>query len=160
MGRMKRELMSLALWRGEEEAAEEFWDAKLKVTKQPGVEPVMHVPRRKNNKPKCHNLEDDDSIVEVDPQLCYSFSVIIRNWPFCAFQRVAQILNIQGRMLVSVYYSKVSSRVFSIDTVVKPLLLAMPYNISCNLSFFTQFLDPESIKSLGIGQEEKARRVR
>ncbi|KAG6640760.1 hypothetical protein CIPAW_09G026000 [Carya illinoinensis] len=140
MGRMKRELMSLALWRGEEEAAEEFWDAKLKVTKQPGVEPVMHVPRRKNNKPKCHNLEDDDSIVEVDPQLCYSFSVIIR----------------------------VSSRVFSIDTVVKPLLLAMPYNISCNLSFFTQFLGkwisvciyPESIKSLGIGQEEKARRVR
>ncbi|KAK4570782.1 hypothetical protein RGQ29_029576 [Quercus rubra] len=59
-------------------------------------------------------------------------------------------------------------RVFSIDTIVKPLPPAMAYNVSRNLNFFTciftQFFDPEGIakaqKSLGIGQEEKARRVR
>ncbi|MBA0659614.1 hypothetical protein Goklo_011729 [Gossypium klotzschianum] len=81
-------------------------------------------------------------------------------------------------------------RVFSIDTVVKPLPPAMAYNVSRNLSFFTriftqffgfpcfalrvemhcylgyvvQTFDPEGIanaqKSLGLGQEEKARRVR
>ncbi|KAG2714123.1 hypothetical protein I3760_03G011000 [Carya illinoinensis] len=140
MGRAKRELMSSAPWRGGEEAAEEFRDAKLKVTKQPGAEPVMHVPRRKNDKSKRHDLEDDDSLVEIDPQLRYSFQ---RNYQFL-------------------------QRVFSIDTVVKPLPPAMAYNISRNLSFFTriftQFFDPEGIekaqKSLGIGQEEKARRVR
>ncbi|KAM3729457.1 hypothetical protein ACB098_12G013600 [Castanea mollissima] len=59
-------------------------------------------------------------------------------------------------------------RVFSIDTIVKPLPPAMAYNVSRNLNFFTriftQFFDPKGIanaqKSLGIGQEEKARRVR
>ncbi|KAF3947881.1 hypothetical protein CMV_026052 [Castanea mollissima] len=59
-------------------------------------------------------------------------------------------------------------RVFSIDTIVKPLPPAIAYNVSRNLNFFTriftQFFDPEGIanaqKSLGIGQEEKARRVR
>ncbi|KAL4594374.1 hypothetical protein ACB092_12G015300 [Castanea dentata] len=59
-------------------------------------------------------------------------------------------------------------RVFGIDTIVKPLPPAMAYNVSSNLNFFmcivTQFFDPEGIanaqKSLGIGQEEKARRVR
>nr|CAD1838900.1 unnamed protein product [Ananas comosus var. bracteatus] len=57
---------------------------------------------------------------------------------------------------------------FSIDTVVKPLPPAMAYNVSRNLHFFlrifTQFWDPEGIagaqKSLGLGQEEKGRRVR
>ncbi|KAG7961627.1 hypothetical protein I3843_09G026300 [Carya illinoinensis] len=117
MGRTKRELMSSAPWRGEEEAVEEFRDAKLKVTKQPGAKPVMHVPRRKNDKSKCHNLEDDDSIVEIDPQLCCSFRL---NYQFLQW-------------------------VFNIDTVVKPLPPAMAYNISRNLSFFmrifTQFFD-------------------
>ncbi|CAA6667771.1 unnamed protein product [Spirodela intermedia] len=59
-------------------------------------------------------------------------------------------------------------RVFSIDTIVKPLPPAMAYNVSRNLSFFTriftQFFDPEGIadaqKSLGLGQEQKVRRVR
>ncbi|XP_050254593.1 uncharacterized protein LOC126700448 [Quercus robur] len=65
-------------------------------------------------------------------------------------------------------WSRFLQRVFSIDTIVKPLPPAMAYNVSRNLNFFTriftQFFDPEGIanaqKSLGIGQEEKARRVR
>ncbi|KAM4075763.1 hypothetical protein ACJW30_12G012900 [Castanea mollissima] len=137
------EVESSAPWRGEEEAAEEFQDAKLKVTKQqPGAESVMHVPRKKKDKSKRHDHDDydDDSLVEIDPQLCYSFQ---RNYQFL-------------------------QRVFSIDTIVKPLSPAMAYNVSRNLNFFmrifTQFFDPEGIanaqKSLGIGQEEKARRVR
>ncbi|CAK9139219.1 unnamed protein product, partial [Ilex paraguariensis] len=59
-------------------------------------------------------------------------------------------------------------RVFSIDTIVKPLPPAIAYTVSRNLSFFTriftQFSDPGGIsnaqKSLGLGQEEKVRRVR
>ncbi|KAG6703143.1 hypothetical protein I3842_07G069700 [Carya illinoinensis] len=54
-----------------------------------------------------------------------------------------------------------------LQPVVKPLPPTMAYNISRNLSFFTpifmQFFDPEGIgkaqKSLGMGQEEKARCV-
>ncbi|RVW77908.1 hypothetical protein CK203_054328 [Vitis vinifera] len=67
-----------------------------------------------------------------------------------------------------VVYLQFLQRVFSIDTIVKPLPPAMAYNVSRNLSFFTriftQFFDPEGIanaqKSLGLGQEEKVRRVR
>lgn len=67
--------MSSAPWRGEEEAAEEFRDAKLKVTKQPGAEPVMHVPRKTKDKSKRHGHQDydDDDSLEIDPQLRYSF---------------------------------------------------------------------------------------
>uniref|UniRef100_A0A2N9G240 Uncharacterized protein n=1 Tax=Fagus sylvatica TaxID=28930 RepID=A0A2N9G240_FAGSY len=143
MAKGKKKLMSSAPWRGEEEATEEFQDAKLKVTKQqPGAESVMHVPRKKKDKSNRHDHDnnDDDSLVEIDPQLRYSFH---RNYQFL-------------------------QRVFSIDTIVKPLPPAMAYNVSRNLNFFTriftQFFDPEGIanaqKSLGIGQEEKARRVR
>lgn len=73
MGKAKRELMSSAPWRGEEEATEEFRDAKLKVTKQPGAEPVMHVPRKSKAKSKRYDDDNDDSLVEIDPQLRYSF---------------------------------------------------------------------------------------
>ncbi|KAF9621792.1 hypothetical protein IFM89_028230, partial [Coptis chinensis] len=56
-------------------------------------------------------------------------------------------------------------RVFTIDTLVKPLPPVMAYNVSRNLSFFTsiftQFFDEKGIanahKSLGLGQEEKVR---
>ncbi|KAK6787277.1 hypothetical protein RDI58_015802 [Solanum bulbocastanum] len=83
--------------------------------------------------------EADDSL-EIDPELRYSFQ---RNFQFL-------------------------QRVFSIDTVVKPLPPTMAYNVSRNLTFFTsiftQFFDPEGIanaqKSLGLGQEEKVRKVR
>uniref|UniRef100_A0A7N2RA01 Uncharacterized protein n=1 Tax=Quercus lobata TaxID=97700 RepID=A0A7N2RA01_QUELO len=129
----RKKLMSSAPWRGEEEAPEEFQDAKLKVTKQqPGAESVMHVPRKKKDKSKRHDHDDYD-----DDSLATAFNVTT-----------------------------------SIDTIVKPLPPAMAYNVSRNLNFFmrekfmrifTQFFDLEGIangqKSLGIGQEEKARRV-
>ncbi|MBA0595918.1 hypothetical protein Gorai_012767 [Gossypium raimondii] len=159
MGKTKKELLSKAPWRGEDhDNSNKFADAKLKVTNQPGSTPKMHVPHRKS---AASRLDDDDSL-EIDPELRYSFQ---RNFQFL-------------------------QRVFSIDTVVKPLPPAMAYNVSRNLSFFTriftqffgfpcfalrvemhcylgyvvQTFDPEGIanaqKSLGLGQEEKARRVR
>ncbi|XP_021288272.1 uncharacterized protein LOC110419513 [Herrania umbratica] len=139
MGKTKKELLSKAPWRGDDQDnTNKFADAKLKVTNQPGSTPKMHVPRPKSADSKFDN--DNDDSLEIDPELRYSFQ---RNFQFL-------------------------QRVFSIDTVVKPLPPAMAYNVSRNLSFFTriftQFFDPEGIanaqKSLGIGQEEKARRVR
>ncbi|KAK4256320.1 hypothetical protein QN277_009201 [Acacia crassicarpa] len=134
MVKNKKELWSSAPWRVKEDNETEFPDAKLKVTNQPGTTPVMHVPSKKSKN------DNDDESVEIDPELRYSFQ---RNFKFI-------------------------QRVFSIDTVVKPLPPTMAYNVSRNLNFFTriftQFFDPEGIanaqKSLGIGQEEKARRVR
>ncbi|XP_050215577.1 uncharacterized protein LOC126666759 [Mercurialis annua] len=141
MAKGKRELLSKAPWRGDDydDEADKFKDAKLKVTSQPGSTPTMHVPRKKNQK-IADDDDDEDDLLELDPELRYSFQ---RNFQFL-------------------------QRVFSIDTVVKPLPPAMAYNVSRNLSFFgrifTQFFDPEGIanaqKSLGLGQEEKDRRVR
>ncbi|KAJ8759676.1 hypothetical protein K2173_009766 [Erythroxylum novogranatense] len=95
----------------------------------------MHVPRKKTNSNSL-DLDDGEDALEIDPELRYSFQ---RNFQFL-------------------------QRVFSIDTIVKPLPPAMAYNVSRNLSFFTriftQFFDPEGIanvqKLLGLGQEEKA----
>ncbi|OAY72007.1 hypothetical protein ACMD2_16911 [Ananas comosus] len=143
----KKELLASAPWRGEEEGkGDKFKDAKLRVTNRPGETPTMHVPTK--NKPPSKRRhghdgdddDDDDDVAEIDPELRYSFQ---RNFQFL-------------------------QRVFSIDTVVKPLPPAMAYNVSRNLHFFlrifTQFWDPEGIagaqKSLGLGQEEKGRRVR
>ncbi|KAM1023488.1 hypothetical protein ACFX1S_044525 [Malus domestica] len=138
MSKTKKQLMSSAPWRVEEEAEAEFPEGKLKVTSQPGSTPTMHVPRKKNK--RSQDQDDQDSLTEIDPELRYSFQ---RNFQFL-------------------------QRVFSIDTVVKPLPPAMAYNVSRNLNFFTriftQFFDPEGIanaqKSLGLGQEEKVRKVR
>ncbi|CAA3011115.1 uncharacterized protein LOC111388644 isoform X3 [Olea europaea var. sylvestris] len=136
MAKGKKELLASAPWRVEENE-EKFKDAKIKVTNQPGKTPIMHVPGK--NKYKNDDV-GEDSLTEIDPELRYSFQ---RNFQFLG-------------------------RVFSIDTIVKPLPPAMAYNVSRNLSFFTriftQFFDPEGIanaqKSLGIGQEEKVRKVR
>ncbi|XP_009379045.2 uncharacterized protein LOC103967517 [Pyrus x bretschneideri] len=138
MSKTKKQLMSSAPWRVEEEAEVEFPEGKLKVTSQPGSTPTMHVPRKKTK--RSQDQDDQDSLTEIDPELRYSFQ---RNFQFL-------------------------QRVFSIDTVVKPLPPAMAYNVSRNLNFFTriftQFFDPEGIanaqKSLGLGQEEKVRKVR
>ncbi|KAF6167019.1 hypothetical protein GIB67_041274 [Kingdonia uniflora] len=138
---VKKQLLSSAPWRGEEEASEEdkFKDANLKVSRQPGENSsTMYVPGKKSSKHNNNNTKD--SISEIDPELKYSFQ---RNFQFL-------------------------QNVFSIDTIVKPLPPAMAYNVSRNLSFFTriftQFFDGEGIsnaqRSLGLGQEEKARRVR
>lgn len=66
----KKQLASSAPWRGEEEV-DEFAGAKLKVTKNPGETPVMHVPRKKSVKSKSSKEEDDS--LEIDPELRYSF---------------------------------------------------------------------------------------
>ncbi|XP_062084842.1 uncharacterized protein LOC133790989 [Humulus lupulus] len=134
----KKELMASAPWRVNEEANDEFKNAKLKVTSKPGGTSTMHVPGKKS--PRSKDQDPDDSLTEIDPELRYSFQ---RNFQFL-------------------------QRVFSIDTIVKPLPPVMAYNVSRNLSFFTriftQFFDPEGIanaqRSLGIGQEERARKVR
>ncbi|GAY59508.1 hypothetical protein CUMW_194980 [Citrus unshiu] len=141
MGKTKKDLLTKAPWRGggDDDEADKFKDAKLKVTREPGATPTMHVPRKVKGS-RYDDVDDDNDDLQLDPQLRYSFQ---RNYQFL-------------------------QRVFSIDTVVKPLPPAMAYNVSRNLSFFTriftQFFDPEGIanaqKSLGLGQEEKARRVR
>ncbi|CAN0898619.1 hypothetical protein LINGRAHAP2_LOCUS19811 [Linum grandiflorum] len=138
MAKGKKELLSNAPWRGDDGDTEKFKDAKLKVTKQPGSDAKMHLPGKKKNLPSDHY--DEDNSLEIDPELRYSFH---RNYQFI-------------------------QRVFSIDTIVKPLPPAMAYNVSRNLSFFTriftQFFDPEGIsnaqKSLGLGQEGRSRNVR
>ncbi|XP_078433367.1 zinc finger/BTB domain protein [Wolffia australiana] len=131
----KKDLLESAPWRVKEE---EFADAKLKATRPAdGGHATMHIPKRKPGSSKSPEVDD---ALEIDPELRYSFQ---RNFQFL-------------------------QRVFSIDTIVKPLPPAMAYNASRNISFFTriftQFFDPEGIadaqKSLGLGQEQKARRVR
>ncbi|XP_043807544.1 uncharacterized protein LOC110609625 isoform X2 [Manihot esculenta] len=112
MAKGKKELLSKAPWRGDDDGeADKFKDAKLKVTNQPGSTPTMHVPRKKNNKRGSDGADSDsEDPLELDPELRYSFQ---RNFQFL-------------------------QRVFSIDTVVKPLPPAMAYNVSRNLSFFTR----------------------
>ncbi|XP_068648874.1 uncharacterized protein [Aristolochia californica] len=133
-----KKLLDSAPWRGEEKP-EMFTDAKLRATNQPGATPTMYVPKKKSVSSRTV-ADAEESTPEIDPELRYSF------------QRNVQFLR----------------RVFSIDTIVKPLPPAIAYNVSRNLSFFTriftQFFDPEGIanaqKSLGLGQEERVRRVR
>jgi hypothetical protein len=69
MAKGKKQLMSSAPWRGEEDTTEQFPDANLKVTSQSDGTSTMHVPRSKSN---THNHDDDDGI-EIDPELRYSF---------------------------------------------------------------------------------------
>lgn len=72
MAKAKKKLVASAPWRGEEDdAGEEFKDAKLKVTNQPGGTPTMHVPRKKSLRSK--DQDPDDSLAEIDPELRYSF---------------------------------------------------------------------------------------
>ncbi|OVA08082.1 hypothetical protein BVC80_1729g35 [Macleaya cordata] len=88
----KKQLLSSAPWRGEEENEEKFKDGKLKVTNQPGSTPTMYVPGKKSVSSKSSE-DNNDSLSEIDPELKYSFQ---RNFMFL-------------------------QRVFSIDTIVKPL---------------------------------------
>ncbi|KAL3638659.1 hypothetical protein CASFOL_016566 [Castilleja foliolosa] len=140
MAKTKKELLASAPWRVDpQESDEKFKDARMNVTSQPGTTPTMHVPGKKKYNSKNDDV-GEDSLSEIDPELRYSFQ---RNFQFL-------------------------ERVFSIDTIVKPLPPAMAYNVSRNLTFFTsiftQFFDPDGIaaaqKSLGLGQEDKVRKVR
>ncbi|KAM1537443.1 hypothetical protein PS1_002374 [Malus domestica] len=91
MLKTKKQLMSSAPWRMEEEAEAEFPKRKLKVTSQPGSTPTMHVTRKKTK--RSQDQDNQDSFTEINPELRYSFQ---RNFQFL-------------------------QRMFSIDTVVKPL---------------------------------------
>ncbi|KAJ6762160.1 ZINC FINGER/BTB DOMAIN PROTEIN [Salix koriyanagi] len=85
MTKAKKELLSKAPWRGEDDdESNKFKDAKLKVTSQPGSTPTMHVPRKKNQ--RFDDEDDDDQALEIDPELRYSFQ---RNFQF--IQRVFSI---------------------------------------------------------------------
>lgn len=73
MGKAKKDLLTKAPWRGEEdEEANKFKDAKLKVTSEAGSTPTMHVPRKKKTS-KYDDLDDDENDLQLDPQLRYSF---------------------------------------------------------------------------------------
>ncbi|KAF5208131.1 zinc finger/BTB domain protein, partial [Thalictrum thalictroides] len=139
-GEEEEELVASAPWRGLEE--EEDNSEKFSNAK-------MKVVKQPGNEatmyvpgkktPKSNN-NNNESLSEIDQELKYSFK---RNYQFL-------------------------QRVFTMDTLVKPLPSIMAYNVSRNLSFFTsiftQFFDPQGIqnaqKSLGLGQEEKVRNVR
>ncbi|GMY19012.1 hypothetical protein FCV25MIE_14251 [Fagus crenata] len=153
MAKGKKNLMSAAPWRGEEEATEEFQDVKFKVTKQqPGAESVMHVPLKKRDKSNRHDHDnnDDDSLVEIDPQLCYSFH--------CNYQYGWKVVKAKGVMLVSIILDGPSSAKSETRFTVETSLIMFWSHEKLCVSY------PEGIanahKSLGIGQEEKARRVR
>ncbi|KMZ76230.1 hypothetical protein ZOSMA_105G00610 [Zostera marina] len=131
-----KDLLATAPWRGEVDS-DKFKGANLRATNQPGSTPKMYVPGKKPDSSR--NGQDENSLV-FDPELRYSFQ---RNLRFL-------------------------QSVFSIDTIVKPLPPTIAYYASRNLSFFTsiftQFFDPAGIqnaqKSLGLGHEERERRVR
>ncbi|KAJ6795331.1 Uncharacterized protein M6B38_226325 [Iris pallida] len=120
---MKKELLASAPWRTEETETDKFEDAKLKATNTPGSTPTMHVPRRKRT--SSNDVDDKESAVEIDPELRYSFQ---RNYQFL-------------------------QRVFTIDTLVKPLPPAVGFTVSRNLSFFTriftQFFGKQKKKPFG-----------
>lgn len=63
----KKQLMSSAPWRGEDDT-EQFPDANLKVTRQQDDTSTMHVPRSKSS-----NHNHDEDLIEIDPELRYSF---------------------------------------------------------------------------------------
>lgn len=67
----KKELLSKAPWRGDDDDSDKFSNAKLKVTKESDGMSKMHVPSRGTKK---GSLVDDDDSLEIDPQLRYSFN--------------------------------------------------------------------------------------
>lgn len=68
----KKQLLSSAPWRDEEDNSAKFEDAKLRATNQPGSTPTMYVPRKKKTV-QGTNDDDDSSLTEIDPELRYSF---------------------------------------------------------------------------------------
>lgn len=127
-------------WIAEEddEATRMSREGKVSVTSNPGETATMNVPRSK--RPDLDLAVDDFEEDEIDPELRYSF------------QRNSRFLK----------------RVFTVDTLVKPLPPVMAYSVSRNVNFFfkifTQFWDEEGIanaqRSLGLGSEDGSRRVR
>ncbi|PWZ38560.1 hypothetical protein Zm00014a_001451 [Zea mays] len=109
---------------------------KFSVTSNPRETPTISVPRSKRQ--DLDLTVDDFEEDEIDPELRYSF------------QRNNRFLK----------------RIFSVDTLVKPLPPVMAYSVSHNINFFwifTQFWDEEGIanaqKYLGLGNEDGSRRM-
>ena len=76
MSKTKKQLLSSAPWRGDDQQQEDkFQDARLRATKQPGSASTMYVPRKKSVKTRPNDKDDDDdqSLSEIDPELRYSF---------------------------------------------------------------------------------------
>ncbi|GMQ02040.1 hypothetical protein CsSME_00048456 [Camellia sinensis var. sinensis] len=104
----RKELLSSAPWRG---GGEESSDGdKFKDAKIKVTSNPGSTPTMHVPSKKKFSSADDDSLSEIDAELRYSFQ---RNFQFL-------------------------QRVFSIDTIVKPLPPVMAYNVSRNLSFFTR----------------------
>jgi hypothetical protein len=74
----KKELMSSAPWRGDDDESDIFEDAKMKVTRQPGSDPTMHVHRKKSTK---SGADYDDEEPVIDPALRYSFQRNMQVYP-------------------------------------------------------------------------------
>eukprot|EP01018_Ginkgo_biloba_P010253 Gb_31834 [translate_table: standard] len=133
-----RKVMSSAPWREKAKEKGKYEHAKLRAANEPGQKPTMYVPSKADS--RLARREPKDDPFEIDPELRYTFQ---RNFQFIR-------------------------RVFSIDTLLKPLPPVLGQSIGRNLGFFTriftQFFDPKGIenaqKSMGLGQEDKIRRVR
>lgn len=94
----KKELLSKAPWRGDDDDSDKFSGAKLKVTKESDGMSKMHVPSRGTDK---GSLADDDDSLEIDPQLRYSFN---RNYQVSLFKKIPLLvlLRIAFRLLVKI----------------------------------------------------------
>ncbi|RLN04775.1 hypothetical protein C2845_PM13G00990 [Panicum miliaceum] len=183
MGRKRKELLSSAPWRtGEaaedEEAARLSREGKVSVTNNPGETATMNVPRSRRQ--DLDLAVDDFDEEEIDPELRYSFQRNSRlNQALILFITVTSNhldtctippSEPEIRHIVSSwsYLKLFLKRVFSVDTLVKPLPPVMAYSVSRNVNFFfrifTQFWDEEGIanaqKSLGLGNDDGSRRMR
>jgi hypothetical protein len=126
-------------WREKAKEKEKYERARLRATNEPGKTPTMYVPPPSSSR-QAHSHYKGDSPFDIDPELRYTFQ---RNFQFLR-------------------------RVFSIDTLVRPLPAPLGQSVARNLGFFTriftQFFDPKGIenaqKSLGLGEESKVRNVR
>ncbi|KAG5539227.1 hypothetical protein RHGRI_019707 [Rhododendron griersonianum] len=119
----KKELLSSAPWRGEDNVeADKFKDAKVSRNYQINQTGLMRIERQ----PK-KNVPDHDEFRSL-----YRTPAGRRSFNF--------------NFLINVPFLQ---KVFSFDTVVKPLPPAMGYNITRNWNFFTriftQFFDPDGI---------------
>jgi len=126
-------------WREKAKEKDKYERARLRATNEPGKTPTMYVPPPPSSR-QAHSHYKGDSPFDIDPELRYTFQ---RNFQFLR-------------------------RVFSIDTLVRPLPAPLGQSVARNLGFFTriftQFFDPKGIenaqKSLGLGEESKVRNVR
>ncbi|RZC54034.1 hypothetical protein C5167_012887 [Papaver somniferum] len=72
---MKKQLLSSAPWRGEDEDNEEkFKDGKLKLTSQLGGDSTMYVPGKKSVSSKSNDKNNlNDFLSEINQELRYNF---------------------------------------------------------------------------------------